>query len=139
MQDGRWRAAVSLGWGKNKSNEPVWLLKVITGQTRNGVQERLKKILRDQQIGLPIAPERLTVAGFLERWLEDVARPCVKPKTFRTYSDLVRLHIAPGIGSRILEKLSPAQGPRLRQREAHHSATIPEKASGRSLRTWQAA
>src|SRR5262249_51236993 len=97
-----------VGWKKNAAGEPVWRRKVITGQTRYDVQERLKRVLRDQQQGLPVAPDRQTVGQFLDAWLEHVVKPSVRPKTYRTYSDLVKLRIAPAIGSQILFKLSPA-------------------------------
>lgn len=80
MKDGRWRGAVSVGWKQNKSGEPIWKRKIVTGTTRYDVQEELKKILRDQQRGINIDPEKLTVAEYLKRWVDgtksDVSRHC---------------------------------------------------------------
>jgi len=56
---------------------------------------------------LPIVTEKQTVAKYLAHWLEHVVKTRVRPKTFRTYSDLVKLHIAPGLGDIALGKLSP--------------------------------
>ncbi len=103
MADGRWRAAVSDGY---RSGKPI--RKVYTAATRSEVKDKLTRALRDQQQGIPLAPERITVGGFLQLWLRDVAKPGVRPKTFRTYDDLVRLHIAPALGSKPLAKLTPA-------------------------------
>ena len=86
MQDGRWRAAISVGWKNGKR-----VRKVLTGKTRRDVSERLTGLLRSQQLGLPVAPEKQTVGQFLARWLEDIAKPSVRPKTFRFYADLVSL------------------------------------------------
>lgn len=51
-KDGRWEARADLGYvnGKRKC-------KSIYGKTRREVAEKLKKSLRDQQQGLPVAYE----------------------------------------------------------------------------------
>ena len=54
--------------------------------------------LREQQEGLPVAVERQTVAQFLKRWLKDVAKPSVRPKTLRSYEQMVRVHLIPSLG-----------------------------------------
>lgn len=50
--------------------------------------------------------ERETVGAFLDRWL-DAARATVRPKTHKTYSDLVRVHLQPGVGRHKLSALKP--------------------------------
>src|ERR687893_2435083 len=91
--DGKWCAVVDLGYVGNKRKR-----KVIYGETRREVAEKLKVALRDQQQGLPVAVERQTVAQFLDRWLEDVVKPSVRPKTYHSYAQLVRLYLAPALG-----------------------------------------
>jgi integrase len=103
MQDGRWRAAVSAGKGADGRPKR----KVFTAATRHEVADEMTKALRDQQRGININPEKQTVGQFLQNWLKDVVRPSVRPKTYRTYSDFVKLHLAPGLGSIQLAKLSP--------------------------------
>jgi integrase len=102
MQDGRWRAAVSVG--KDANGKPK--RQVFTKPTRHEVQDELAKALRDVQLGLPIVSERQTVAKYLAHWLSQVVKPSVRPKTFRSYSDMVKNHISPGIGDMPLGKLS---------------------------------
>ena len=92
-RDGRWTAAVSLGYKDGKR----WR-KTFYGKTRREVQEKLSKALRAQQQGLPVAPERQTVGQFLERWLSDSVKPSVRPLTYDRYEQLVRLHISPALG-----------------------------------------
>jgi integrase len=53
--------------------------------------------------------ERQTVGTFLDRWLEDAVKPKVRPRTYASYSQLVRLHIKPVLGSTMLAKLTPQQ------------------------------
>jgi integrase len=54
----------------------------------------------------PIISEKQTVGKFLDHWLTHVVKSRVRPKTFRSYSDLVKNHISPGIGDIPLGKLS---------------------------------
>jgi len=82
---------------------------VFTKATRHAVGDELAKAIRDLQLGIPIVSDRQTVAKFLDHWLEQVVRSRVRPKTFRSYSDLVKNHIAPAIGEVALGKLSPQQ------------------------------
>jgi integrase len=102
--DGRWVAIVTLGYEGGKRKR-----KSFYGETRKDVQEQLTKALRDLQQGLPIASERLTVGDFLQRWLEDVVKGKKEPKTYASYAQLVRLHLAPELGRIALAKLSPQE------------------------------
>ncbi len=104
MQDGRWRAAVSLGFENGKSKR-----KTITAKTRTEVQNRLTVLLRSRQQGLPTPSEKQTVEQFLSWWLIEVATPSVRPKTFTFYEVMTRLHLIPGLGKIALTKLTPQQ------------------------------
>lgn len=101
--DGRWAAVVNLGTGPDGKRKR----KSFYGKTRKEVAEKLKIALRDQQLGLPIAPERQTVKQFLTRWLTESAKPTLRPTTFATYSIHVRVHIVPALGHIPLQQLSP--------------------------------
>src|SRR3712207_2796632 len=48
-----------------------------------------------------------TVGQFLTRWLADVVQPHHRPKTYRTYEQLVRCHLVPALGHYQLSKLTP--------------------------------
>lgn len=104
MADGRWAASVSVGWKQNDAGKVVWHRKVFTAKTRYDVAERLKQVLRDQQRGLNIDPERQTVAHFLDRWLASL-KADVSPATFVGYEGTVRLHLVPALGEIQLAKL----------------------------------
>jgi len=70
------------------------------------------------KLGIPIVSEKQTTANFLEHWLKQVVTPRVRPKTLRTYSDHIKIHIAPALGEIPLGKLSPQKRPRVFKREA---------------------
>jgi integrase len=105
LPDGRWRAALTTG--KNAEGKPM--RKVFTAHTRHEVKDELTIALRDLQLGVLVVTDKQTIEQFLAHWLDQVVKARVRPKTLRTYSDLVKHHIAPGLGTVQLGKLTPAQ------------------------------
>jgi integrase len=99
--DGSWCGIVDQGIVNGKRKR-----KFIYGSTRKEVAEKLKQLLHQQQQGVNIDPERLTVAAFLDRWLEQVIKPHRRARTYRSYADTVRLHLTPRLGHHLLAKLS---------------------------------
>src|SRR5947207_9423058 len=98
-KDGKWVGQISLG--------PAAGRETFYGKTRGEVREWLTTRLREQQLGLSRSRKRLTTAQALTQWLEQVAKPRVRPSTFQRYSGLVEKHLVPTIGSIALEKLTP--------------------------------
>jgi integrase len=75
--------------------------------TKRDAEALLTRLLHDRDLGVEVRPGRVTVAQFLERWLQDYARPNTAPKTFLRYSQLVRVHLLPALGTIPLSKLRP--------------------------------
>ncbi len=100
--DGRWMARVDLGWrdGKRRS-------KAIYGRTRRQVADALRDALKAAQEGTLITDERQTVAEFMARWLQEVARTRVRPRTFTGYEAAFARHIKPHLNRLRLTKLTP--------------------------------
>jgi integrase len=101
--DGRWEGRISLGWHDGKR-----LRRSYNGATQAEVIEKLAKARNDFRHGMPVASDRQTVEEFLNDWLEQNARPRIKPRTYERFGELIRLHVVPRIGGVRLEKLSPA-------------------------------
>jgi integrase len=102
--DRKWCASVDLGFVNGKRRR-----KIIYGETRKEVAEKLKALHRDQAAGINIAPEQQTVEAFLETWLEQRVKRHNRPRTYTSYTDIVRLHLVPHIGKCQLAKLTPEQ------------------------------
>jgi integrase len=66
----------------------------------------LTEALHRKQKGEPIATKRETVGQFLDRWLEDCVKLTVRPRSFASYAEQVRLHIKPAICNIQLSKLT---------------------------------
>ena len=123
--DGRWVAAISVGYRNGRRRR-----KKCFGATRGAVAAQLTHALHDHQHGLPVAPDRQTVGTLLTRWLEDSVKPSVRPTTYRSYQQLVDLHLTPGLGRYPLAKLTPPPpGADLSQRPAPRR-TDPHVVSG---------
>ena len=100
--DGRWAAVADLGWQDGKRKR-----KTFYGRTQREVQERLAAGLRSHRQGVPLTSDRLTVGQYLDSWLEETAKPTIRPRTFQSYLEIVRLHLNSGLGRISLAKLSP--------------------------------
>jgi len=94
MADGRWRAAVMVGWKIAPDGRRIPDRKIFTAATRHEVATELTAALRDRNRGINIKPGKMTVGNFLENWLENTVRPSVRPKTYRSYEQMVRNHLA---------------------------------------------
>ena len=121
--DGRWMARVDLGWQDGRRRRKAYY-----GSTRAEVAAQLTKALRTVQRGATsLGDERQTIKQFLERWIENV-RSSVRAKTHHSYTQLVRLHLVPGLGHLRLGRLQPE----------HVDAFLDRKrAAGLSPRTCQ--
>lgn len=73
-------------------------------------KEKRNQILADlQRKGRYDEPSKQTFGEWLDFWLNEIAKPKVKPKTYDDYEYVVRFHIKPQLGSIPLKKLSPEQ------------------------------
>jgi integrase len=71
-------------------------------------QRRCAELIAETRGGTAASPERMTVAQYLERWLDHM-RPLVSPRTNVRYRELARNHLTPLIGAVLVAKLSPMQ------------------------------
>jgi integrase len=102
--DGRWVACVTLGYEAGKRKRKTYYCK-----TQKEALDKLSIARHSLQQGLPIADERQTLGQFLTRWLQDYAKAKIRPKTYTSYEQLIRVHITPDLGRIPLGKLSPQQ------------------------------
>lgn len=78
-----------------------------TAITKKEAESLRIQLLYQQEQGMLPMSGKTSVETFLDRWLEDYARPNTSPKTFRQYSDLIRTHIKPALGKIQLSRLGP--------------------------------
>ena len=92
---GRWCAVVRV------DGRPV----KVTAKTRADVLRRLADLRRAVETHVPVASDRITVAEFLEEWLNG-RRQALGPQTWTGYERKVRRQVVPYIGHLRLQKLS---------------------------------
>lgn len=102
--DGLWVAALTLPSGKRKS---------YYGKSRSEARDKLKSAQRELDDGIDLAAPKQTLAQFLDRWLADVVKPTLAPKTHASYAEICRVHLVPTLGHIQLAKLTAQDVARL--------------------------
>lgn len=100
--DGRWCAAVHLGYENGKRKR-----KYLYGKTRREVKDALTKTLNDLRQGLPATTDRQTVGQFLTRWYDECVLLSPKATTHRTHRNRIKGHLMPAFEKIALDKLGP--------------------------------
>lgn len=103
LPDGRWQARITYYEGGKRRRKAFY------GATRKEAQEKLLQALADLQRGIMPTTGRQTLGEFLTFWLEESARPTLRPRTYRRYHEIVHLHLVPTLGHITLSKLTPLQ------------------------------
>ena len=101
-KDGRWTAELAAGYDQSGKRRR----KSVYGDTKGDVQVKLLDLQQRNKTGALTEATKITVAQFLDRWLNDIARLTVRDSTHRRYADLVRLHINSRIGGVRLLRLT---------------------------------
>ena len=94
--DGRWEARITLENGKRKS---------FYAKTRQEAARKLTGALRDQDAGLPVVGDKQLLVHFVASWLSSI-HPNIKPKTYASYEQLMRVHVLPTLGAVPLSKVT---------------------------------
>jgi integrase len=75
--------------------------------SRKDAEKELRRLLHAADTGQHVDPTRMTVRRWLTLWLETI-RHEVASRSLDRYTDIVNLHLIPGLGHLPLAKLSPA-------------------------------
>jgi integrase len=75
--------------------------------TKRQAQVESARLISELQGGTQIDPSRMTIAAFLDRWIEHMQGQ-VSPRSHERYAELCRKNIAPLLGGLTLTKLQPA-------------------------------
>lgn len=99
-----WAIVVDVGRGPDGKRRQRW---VTVRGTKKKAEARLTELLRNLDTNEYIEPAKLTVAEYLQRWLEEHVKPNASLGTYERYASVVDLHLAPEIGGTALAKLQP--------------------------------
>lgn len=135
--DGRWCAVIDLGTIDGKRQR-----RVVYAATAKEADKKLRDELRKVEAGIRATGRQMTVGAFLTRWLA-TRKAKLRPSTFRRYSELVNVHLIPGLGKVRLESLTPSDvdgflSARLdggsSPRTAHHMRAVLRAALSQAVR-----
>src|SRR5665213_7724 len=119
----RWRLRYRIG-GKRYT-------KTIRGNVTDAKRE-LRRLLKSGDEGEHVAAGKTTLAQWIDTWIE-LRRRKVNARTSERYAELMRLHVAPTLGARAVQAITPvmidalyetifAKG--LSARTVHHIHTV---------------
>jgi integrase len=67
-------------------------------------RKEVRRLIRSGDIGEYVAPDRITLAQWIDQWLEFKAAKR-RRKTVERYRELLRLHVAPKLGNRPIQQI----------------------------------
>ena len=97
-KDGRWAAALSIP-GRRRIT--------FYGLSREDVRRKLAAAVRASDLRELPDSRGMSLGDYLDQWLREVAKPSVRPWTYKGYEVHVRRHINPVIGRVPLDKVEP--------------------------------
>lgn len=103
LPDGRFRAAIDLGWSNGKRRR-----KYVTRRTRAEVVKALKELTVLAETGRLSTQRVPTLTQWMETYLSEVASAKVRPSTLHRNREEIEHHIGPMLGRHRLDKLTPA-------------------------------
>lgn len=95
-RDGRWVAMVTMPDGRRRS---------ASAPSKGEASALLRELIRQRDEGTR-DPSRLRVGPYLERWIGSVTG--LAPATMRQHEMIVRVHLVPALGKRLLTQLAPS-------------------------------
>lgn len=119
-RDGRWVAMVTMPDGRRRS---------ASAASKSAGVVLLRELLRQRDEAVAEDPRRVRVGPYLRRWIANVTG--LAPATMRQHEMIVRRHLIPALGKRLLTELTPSEidaylarrdlDPQTRR---HHRATL---------------
>ncbi|MFC9874817.1 tyrosine-type recombinase/integrase [Nocardia salmonicida] len=80
---------------------------VVRRKNRNDLADAKNELLVKIATGAPLKKDTTTVAAWLEYWLDEIAKPRLRPRVWRDYRSAVRCNIIPHIGKVRMVDLEP--------------------------------
>ena len=120
-KDGRWEWSVMLD-GKRH---------YVYGKTKQEARDKYEELKKQHAAGVDLGSAAQTVEVYLQRWVEDVIEPTLRPRTVEYYKGIIKRYINPAIGIVPLKDLNPQHVQRLIN-------GLPKKLAPRSVRNIRA-
>jgi integrase len=96
--------------------------------TKKDAEKCLSELLHQLDTGTFVKAGRITLGRYLQRWLQEYARPNLSPRGYERYESVVRVHLIPQLGNIPVTQLTSEQIQR------HYTLKLTEGLSSRSVR-----
>lgn len=103
-ESGLWVGSIDLGVGADGKRRR----RSVSSTDKATAIGKLNTLRRQVEAGAIAVSPTAKAGDWFERWLVDIARPRLKPRTFASYRSIIDGHLVPLLGSRTLAKLAPA-------------------------------
>jgi len=103
--NGTWRIVLELPKGPDGKRRQKY---VTVRGSKADAHRKLRELHHQQDNGISIDSEKLSVAQFLDQWLRDYAIPNTSLKTARDYDGVLQRYVRPMVGNIRLDKLTPS-------------------------------
>lgn len=131
-----WRAALLIGRDPNTGKPMV---KSARTRTKQEAVAALREMTVKHGTGKLITTERKSLATFLDQWLESHVKPSRQPQTYRLYEWVIRLHILPLLGKKLITAITRKDVQALLAMKAKQGVAVRgEKAKAETPRTLSA-
>jgi len=97
-----WTIVIDMGKGPDGKRQRRYI--AVEG-TKAKAEAEAMRLMAEMQYGAYIEPSKLTVGQWLEQWLEE-NKSKLAPRTYESYSQMLRLHLLPTLGGIQLQKLT---------------------------------
>ena len=104
--ENRWRIRVYAGRDSG-SGKKKYIIETVHGGRRDA-QKRARQLQTQVEAGGYVEPSRMTLGQYLRSWLENNAKPNVRPRTFKRYREIATRHLIPNLGNIQLKQLQPS-------------------------------
>lgn len=94
--------------------------KEVYAQTQADARQKLEELKRAAELGLAMRSPRQTVGQFLQDWLENAAKPKLRPRTFKGYRTIVNHYLGPHLGPRPADEIDAPACPGLPEQTPIH-------------------
>jgi integrase len=101
---------------------------ITVGPSIRKAEKQMTKLINELDSGTYIAPNKVTVAQYLQRWLAECSKPSLTPRSYERYKGIVEKHLIPAIGRIRLIELRPEHIQR------HYAVLVSKGLAARTVR-----
>jgi integrase len=103
-----------------KRGENTWYVRIFLGRDANGKRKYFNKTIhgtkkdaqkyltaktREKDLGVFIEPASMPLNEFLDRWLDEIAKPRIRESTYSSYDSILRNYVRSKLGSKRLSDI----------------------------------